>query len=166
MFSSLGEARHSKNPNVRMIQNNTEEACLHLKTPKKFFDACETSKGWEGCKQYVADGAPFFAQCEPLAEIDTVEAYCEWMAEYGAYPCGRRQLRSINASGFDEGTRTAMFFGTYHLKHTGEGGPVPPTQKEAHAHYVYCLTMNADDRVEKMVKIWNAPWTMRELGWT
>ena len=58
-----------------------------------------------------------------------------------------------------------MFFGTYHLKHTKDGGPVPPTEKEAHASYVYCLKMNADDRVEKMIKIWNAPWTLKELGW-
>jgi hypothetical protein len=131
---------------------------------REFFDACETSEGWEGCKQYVADGAPFFAQCEPLAEIDTVEAYCEWMADMGTILAAGANY-DINASGFDERTRTAIFFGTYHLKHTGEGGPVPPTHKETDAHYVYCLTMNADDRIEKMVKIWNAPWTLRELGW-
>jgi hypothetical protein len=131
---------------------------------KKFFEACETSEGWEGCKQYVADGAPFIAQCEPLAEIDTVKAYSEWMAAMGSVLAAGANY-DVNASSFDEGTRTAMFFGTYHLKHTGEGGPVPPTQKEAHAHYVYCLTMDANDRVEKMVKIWNAPWTLRELGW-
>jgi len=58
-----------------------------------------------------------------------------------------------------------MFFGTYHIKHTKDGGPVPPTNQAAHATYVYCLTMNADDQVEKMVKIWNAPWTFKELGW-
>ena len=131
---------------------------------QKFFDACETSVGWKGCKQYVANGAPFFAQCEPLTEIDTVEGYCEWMADMGTILAAGANY-DINASGFDERTRTAIFFGTYHLKHTGEGGPVPPTHKETHAHYVYCLTMNADDRVEKMVKIWNAPWTLRELGW-
>jgi hypothetical protein len=58
-----------------------------------------------------------------------------------------------------------MFFATDHAKHTGEGGFVPPTHKQAHTHFVYFLTMNAEDRVEKMVKVWNAPWTMRELGW-
>ena len=131
---------------------------------KKFFDACERSKGWDGCKQYVADGAAFFAQCEPLAGIDTVEAYCEWMAEFGPILAASSDY-DVHASSFDDKTRTAMFFGTYHLKHTGEGGPVPPTHKGSDANYVYCLTMDADDRVEKMVKIWNAPWTMRELGW-
>ena len=131
---------------------------------KAFFDPCETSKGWEGWQQYVAEGASFVAQCEPLAEIDTVKGYCEWMASMWPILASDANYE-VHASSFDESTRTAMFFGTYHLKHTGEGGPVPPTQKEAHAHYVYCLTMNADDRVEKMVKIWNAPWTLKELGW-
>ena len=51
---------------------------------EKFFIACETPKGWAGCKEYVADGASFVAQSEPLAEIDTVEAYCEWMAGFGS----------------------------------------------------------------------------------
>ncbi|MCK5441294.1 MAG: hypothetical protein KAJ23_05340 [Maribacter sp.] len=58
-----------------------------------------------------------------------------------------------------------MFFATYHAKHTGEGGPVPPIQKETHSHYAYFLTMNEDNLVEKMVKVWNAPWALKELGW-
>ena len=49
----------------------------------KFFKACEAPEGWEGCKEYVADGATFSAQSEPLADVDTVEAYCEWMAGFG-----------------------------------------------------------------------------------
>jgi hypothetical protein len=24
---------------------------------------------------------------------------------------------------------------------------------------------NDDDKVDKMVKVWNAPWAMKELGW-
>jgi hypothetical protein len=71
----------------------------------------------------------------------------------------------LHASNYDEQTRTAMFFATYNAKHTGDGGPVPPTGKETHSHYVYALTMNADDKVEKMIKIWNAPWALKELGW-
>ena len=63
---------------------------------RKFFEACETPAGWEGCKEYVADGAPFNAQSEPLVDV---------------------------------------------------------------------TTMNNDDKVEKMVKVWNAPWAMKELGW-
>ena len=39
------------------------------------------------------------------------------------------------------------------------------TQKETHSHYVYLLTMSEDDKVARMVKVWNAPWAMKELGW-
>ena len=49
----------------------------------QFFHACETAQGWAGCKQYVAANASFTAQSIPLEGIDTVEAYCEWMANFG-----------------------------------------------------------------------------------
>ena len=39
----------------------------------KFFEACDAPLGWDGCKQYVQEDAPFVAQSEPLAEIDSVE---------------------------------------------------------------------------------------------
>ena len=130
---------------------------------KKFFHACETPKGWAGCKQYVAEGATFVAQCEPLVDINTIEAYGEWMAGMGTISPGAKY--DLHTSSYDEENRTAVFFATYHAKHTGEGGPVPPTQKETHSHYVYVLTMNKDKKVGKMVKIWNAPWAMKELGW-
>lgn len=131
---------------------------------KKFFVACETPSGWEGCKDYVAAGATFDAQSEPLAEITTVEAYCDWMAGFGNVTAPGSTY-DLHTSGFDAEQRTAMFFATYNAKHTGEGGPVPPTNKETHSHYVYFLTMNDEDKVEKMVKVWNAPWAMKELGW-
>ena len=131
----------------------------------KFFEACESAEGWAGCEAYVADGASFEAQSEPLVEIVTVKDYCEWMAGFcniTAPGCSY----DLHSSSYDEGTGTAIFFATFHGKHTGEGGPVPPTQKATASHYVYALTMDADDKARKMVKIWNAPWAMRELGWT
>ena len=131
---------------------------------KRFFIACEEPAGWAGCKQYVADGAPFVAQSEPLADIHTVEAYCEWMAAFANVTVPGATY-DLHTSSFDEETRTAVFFATYNARHTGDGGPVPPTQKETHSHYVYLLTMNVENKVERMVKVWNASWAMRELGW-
>lgn len=32
-----------------------------------FFEACEAPAGWAGCSDYVAEGAAFSAQCEPIA---------------------------------------------------------------------------------------------------
>ena len=130
----------------------------------KFFDACEAPEGWEGCKPYVAAGATFKAQSEPLVDVDTVEAYCEWMAGFATVTVPGATY-DLHTSSYDDATRTAVFFATYHAKHTGEGGPVPPTNKETNSDYVYVLRMNEEDKVEQMTKIWNAPWAMKELGW-
>jgi len=46
---------------------------------RKFFEACETEKGWEGCKQHCKPGATFSAQAEPLADTRTLQQYMEWM---------------------------------------------------------------------------------------
>jgi hypothetical protein len=131
---------------------------------KKFFDACEKPAGWAGCQPYVAEGATFVAQSEPLVDVTTVEAYCEWMKGFGTVTAPGATY-DLNSASFDESTRTAVFFATYHAKHTGEGGPVPPTNKETNSHYVYVLRMDESDKVAHMTKIWNAPWAMKELGW-
>ena len=131
---------------------------------QKFFAACEEAEGWAGCKQYVADGASFVAQSEPLVETTTVEGYCDWMAGFGRVTAPGATY-DLHASCYDEEHRAAVFFATYHAKHTGDGGPVPPTNQETHSHYVYVLTMDDENKVASMVKIWNAPWAMRELGW-
>jgi len=131
----------------------------------RFFHACESLKGWEGCKEFVAPGAAFAAQCEPLVDVNTVQAYCDWWAGLGGGPL-KGCTYHVNASAYDAANRTALFFGTVTGSHVGEGGPVPPTLKQTRADYLYSLTMDADGKVAKMVKVWNAPWTMRELGWT
>ena len=130
----------------------------------KFFHACENSQGWSGCKEFVAPGASFVAQCEPLVDVKSVEGYCDWMAGLGNGPL-KGCAYKLNASSFDESSQTAMFFGTFTATHVGEGGPVPPTNKETNTDYVYALTMNTDGKVAKMCKIWNAPWALKELGW-
>ena len=135
-----------------------------LDNAKNFFEACETGKGWAGCEQYVAEGASFEAQSEPLVDVKTVQDYCDWMAGF-ANNIAPGSSYSLHTSSYDEETGTAIFFATFHGKHTGDGGPVPPTQMETNSHYVYALSMDADDKVAKMVKIWNAPWAMKELGW-
>lgn len=131
---------------------------------KKFFEACETPLGWEGCREYVAEGAGFTAQSEPLTEIHTIEAYAEWMMAFGTITAPGASYE-LHSACWDESTRQAVFFATYHATHTGEGGPVPPTGRDTHSHYVYIVKMDADDKVSGMTKVWNAPWAMRELGW-
>ncbi len=131
----------------------------------RFFHACESAKGWEGCRQFVAPAAVFVAQSEPLVDVHTVEAYCEWMRGFGTITAPGASY-DLHAASYDEANKSAMFFATFHGKHTGPGGPVAPTQKATASHYVYILTMNGDGKVARMVKVWNAPWAMRELGWS
>ena len=133
-------------------------------TATKFFHACETLQGWEGCKDFVAPRATFYAQSEPLTDIRSVEAYCEWMAGLGKGPLKGCRYK-LHASSYDEASRTAIFVATFTASHVGDGGPVPPTRKETNTDYVYALTMNGQGKVEKMRKVWNAGWALKELGW-
>jgi hypothetical protein len=135
-----------------------------FETATNFFHACEGLKGWEGCQQYVAPGAKFTAQSEPLVDIDTVEGYAEWMAGLGLNVLQGCSY-NLHSSAYDESTRTALFFATFIGTHNGEGGPVPPTNKQTNSHYVYVLTLDENDLISSMVKVWNAPWALAELGW-
>ncbi len=133
-------------------------------TAKAFFEACEQPAGWAACERYVEPGATFTAQAEPLTDVNTVEGYCEWMKGFGTVTAPGASY-DLHAAAYDEASRTATFFATYHATHTGDGGPVPPTRQSTESHYVYVIRMSASGKVEAMTKIWNAPWAMRELGW-
>ncbi len=135
-----------------------------FETAQEFFHACESSEGWQGCERYVSAGAPFSAQCEGLEDTETVEAYCEWMAALGKGPLAGC-VYEIHSSSYDEANRTAVFFATLTATHVGEGGPVPPTNKQTKTDYMYALSMNDEGKVAKMRKVWNVSWTYRELGW-
>ena len=45
-----------------------------LDTAKSFFAACETGKGWDGCKAYCTADASFSAESGPLLEVKTLAA--------------------------------------------------------------------------------------------
>ena len=131
---------------------------------KAFFHNCESGKGWEACKEYVSGNAGFSAQSEPLVEVDNVKDYVNWMAGLASITMPGCSYE-IEASAFDESTNTALFFATFTGTHSGEGGPVPPTNKTTNSQYVYALKMNGDGKVESMTKVWNSTWALTEVGW-
>jgi hypothetical protein len=137
---------------------------MSFENATKFFHACESLQGWDGCKTYVAPGATFEGQCEQLVDVKSVQSYCDWMAAVGSGPL-RGCSYTVHSSSFDETSRTAIFLATFHATHSGDGGPVPATNKHTDTDYVYALTLNAEGKVEKMRKVWNAPWALKELGW-
>jgi predicted ester cyclase len=131
-------------------------------TAWKFFDACETGRGWEGCRAFCHESASFASQAEPLAEISTLEGYADWMKGLlGPIPDGRYELK---AWATDEDRNAVMAFAVFHGTHSGEGGPVAPTGNKVAADYVYVMEFDGD-RIRHVTKIWNAPWSLRELGW-
>jgi hypothetical protein len=134
-----------------------------FKNATNFFHNCESLKGWDACKEYVADNATFIAQSEPLTELKTPKDYVEWLYGFGTVTAPNNTY-VLHGSGYDEANKMAIFFGTFTGTHTGEG-PVPPTNKTTNTDYVYAFKMNDEGKIVHFTKIWNASWALRELGW-
>ena len=131
-------------------------------TAAKFFEACETGQGWEACAAFSHPDATFSAQAGALEGVDTLEAYTEWMKRlFGPVPDGTYQLRAF---GVDEERNCVSAFSVFRGRHTGEGGPVPPTGRTVEAEYVYVMEFE-DDRIRHMTKIWNDGISLQQLGW-
>jgi predicted ester cyclase len=131
-------------------------------TAEKFFDACETGKGWEGCRQYCRPDATFSAQAAALTGVHTVQAYTDWMKGlFTPVPDGRYEIRSFAV---DENRNNVAAYAVFSGTHTGSGGPVPATGKRVAADYVYVMEFDGD-KIRHVTKIWNDAMTMKELGW-
>jgi steroid delta-isomerase-like uncharacterized protein len=131
-------------------------------TAQQFFDACETGKGWDGCKAYCHPAATFSAQAGALNGVDTLEGYTEWMKGlFTPVPDGSYDLRSFAV---DEDRNSVMAYAVFSGTHTGDGGPVPATGKRVAADYVYVMKFD-DGRIRHMTKIWNDAVSMAQLGW-
>ncbi len=129
---------------------------------QRFFDACETGKGWEGCKQECHPDATFAAQAEALAGVETLQTYTEWMKNLlTPLPDGSYEVRSFAV---DEERNSVAAYGVFRGTHSGPGGPVPPTGKRAEADYVYVMEFDGD-KIRHMTKIWNDGITLKQLGW-
>ncbi len=131
-------------------------------TAERFFDACESGKGWAGCGEYCHPGATFSAQAGALAGVNTLEGYTEWMKGlFTPMPDGRYEVRSFAV---DEGRHNVAAYGVFRGTHTGDGGPVPPTGKAVEADYVYVMEFDGD-RIRHMTKIWNDVFSLKQAGW-
>jgi predicted ester cyclase len=131
-------------------------------TAERFFEACETGKGWSVCRQYCDDNASFSAQAGALAGVSTLEQYTEWMKGLlTPVPDGRYEVRSFAV---DEGRQHVLAYAVFRGTHTGEGGPIAPTGKQVEADYVYAMEFGGD-RIRHMTKIWNDAHSLEQLGW-
>lgn len=131
-------------------------------TAERFFEACETGKGWEGCKSYCHPHATFSAQASALNGVNTLEGYTDWMKGlFTPVPDGHYELRSFAV---DDARQSVMAYAVFRGTHTGAGGPVPPSGKSVEADYVYVMKFDGD-RIAHMTKIWNDVESLKQLGW-
>jgi ketosteroid isomerase-like protein len=132
-----------------------------IDTARAFFEACETGKGWEGCRAYCAPDATFAAQSEPLAEVRTLQQYADWMKGIlTVLTDGHYELKSFAA---DPERGNVCAFATFIGTHL-TGGPVPPTGKTTRTDYVYIMEFKGG-RIAHMTKVWNSGHALKELGW-
>lgn len=130
-------------------------------TARDFFEACETGKGWDGCKGFCHDGAGFSCQADALADTTTLAAYADWMKGLlGPIPDGRYELKGFAA---DEERGAVIAAAVFHGTNTGEG-PVEATGKTVSSDYVYLISFDGD-KISHMTKIWNDAIALRALGW-
>jgi hypothetical protein len=133
-----------------------------LEQARLFFEACETGKGWEGCKAYCQPNATFSAQAGTLAGINTLEGYSDWMKGLlTPLPDGHYELRFFAA---DEARNCVAVYAVFHGRQTGPGGPGAPTGKTIAADYVYAMQFEGN-HIRHMTKIWNDTISLQQLGW-
>ncbi|WP_299779471.1 ester cyclase [uncultured Roseobacter sp.] len=131
-------------------------------TAKAFFEACETGKGWQGCKTYCHEGATFSCQADALRQTTTLAAYADWMKGLlTPVPDGRYKLTGF---ALDYARGTVVAAAEFHGTQTGEGGPVAPTGKSVVSDYAYIMQFDGD-KISHMTKIWNDVHALRGLGW-
>ena len=131
-------------------------------TAREFFDACETGKGWDACKQWCTDGATFSAQADALADVSTIEGYTEWMKGLLVpIPDGHYELKSF-AEDAENGNVTAA--AVFHGTHTVDAG-AGVTGNSVAADYVYVMDFDGD-KIRHMTKIWNDTISLQQLGWS
>jgi len=129
---------------------------------QKFFEACETGKGWDVCSQYCTPSATFKAQAEPLLDVTTLAQYTDWMkGMMGVLPDGRYEVKSFAT---DQTRNNVAAYGVFYGTHTGPGGPVLPTGRSISTDYVYVMQFDGD-KIAHMTKIWNAGLALKDVGW-
>ena len=131
-------------------------------TAERFFDACETGKGWDGCNQYCHPNATFSAQAGALADVKTLQGYTDWMkGMFSPLPDAKYEVRSFAV---DDKRNNVSAYAVFRGTHTGPGAPVPPTGKRVEADYVYVMSFEGD-RIRHLTKIWNDGFSLKQLGW-
>ena len=134
----------------------------NLKTAEKFFEACETGKGWEACKVYCHPDATFSAQAAVLADMKTIEEYTQWWkGMLIPLPDGKYKVRFFAE---DKDRQCVVAYAVFHGTQTGPGGPIEPTGRTIVSDYVYAMQFEGN-LIQHLTKIWNDAKSLQQFGW-
>ena len=134
----------------------------HTDMATGFYDACESGKGWEGCKSFCTPDASFSCQSASMAQVTTVEQYTDWMK--GLMTVMPDAGYTLKGLGEDTDRGCVLAFGVFTGTHTGAGGPIEPTGKATKTEYVFVMQIE-DGAIKHITKIWNDGFALSQLGW-
>jgi hypothetical protein len=160
MTSSLDNSATTRN---QYRQEDNRSIAKAFEDCKTFLYYLDGGKGWDSCAPYCTEGASFASQCETLADIKTVEAYACWMQELT--PSFEGFTRKVKHVGFCEENRTVSYVASLHGKGK-QGQQTDKEVKEFTSAYTYLVTLSQDDgKVERVEKIWNDFYALKQAGW-
>ncbi len=126
-----------------------------------FFDTCENGRGWEACRPFCHDDALFDVQAQSLAELKTLQAYCEYVPQLKlSLPDARYVLLNLAT---DDEHQTVMVYALFCGTHTGDI-PVPATGRRIEADYVFVMRFS-HGKISRVTKVWNDAYSAKQLGW-
>tara|TARA_B110000967_G_C18840489_1_gene539105 strand:- start:1018 stop:1455 length:438 start_codon:yes stop_codon:yes gene_type:complete len=118
-----------------------------LTTARAFFDACEYGKGWSECERYCHPDATFETEAEILANVDTMEIYCDWMVDALAMFDENVEIE-IKAEAHDQTRDIVLIYAE--IRGNVIIGPAPMFAK---TDYVYAIKFN-DEKIRHISKVW------------
>lgn len=135
-----------------------------LTNAKKIMDVIDAIKPWDEIADLVVEDCPFVCQADALKDVTTLKGWYDWMVNFDANiaPGCKPKVHNI---AWDADNKVALLFATYLATHSGDGGPVPATNKSTKTHYVYVCEMNSEDKCSRLTKVWNDGYCLKELGW-
>lgn len=139
-------------------------AVSNLDAAVEFFHACESAKGWKGCRGFAEPDATFHSAAATYAGVTTLQAYCDQIETAFTTTFVGSDYELV-ARAYDPDANIALLSGMSYAKHTGEGGPVPPTNKTAQIPFVYSITFGPAGKIAHLEKIYDQGASLTGLGW-
>eukprot|EP00466_Bigelowiella_natans_P017618 jgi/Bigna1/91546/estExt_fgenesh1_pg.C_1050031 len=128
------------------------------------FNALESGKGWDAIKDSCTKDAAFTSQAGPLLSIKTLQGYAGFMQ--GANAAMPGCTFEIVSSAYDKKRNNAQITSVFKGTHSKEVKGFPPvTNKSTVSDYTYVMFFDEDQKIKKILKVWNAHYSAGELGW-